>query len=93
MDPLHQRTVGLVRSRGGRGDWNVQQRRQFRQSGGVGSQLGHTDIFHRLKQTRLVVEQQHDSIRGVEQGFALARWFEDRLLLIGYKNLLFVCSW
>ena len=36
----------------------------------IGPQFSHTDVFHDLEQTRLVVEQQQDRIRRVEQSFA-----------------------
>jgi hypothetical protein len=41
-----------------------------------------------VKQTRLVVEQQHNGIRGVEQGPGFTREVEERLFLIGHDNLL-----
>src|SRR5262245_61699995 len=66
------------------------QRRQLCESRGIGTQLGHADVFDILEQTGLMVEQEQSRIRGIEQCFATAGFMFDpvvnRVFAIGFED-------
>ena len=58
----HGRAIGSVGDRRGRYDRQFEQRPQFRQRYRIGPQFHHAYVFHGLKKTRLVVQQQYKSV-------------------------------
>jgi hypothetical protein len=66
------------------------QRRQLCESRDVGAQLGHRDVFDILEQTGLMVEQEQNRIRRIQQCFATAGFMFDpvvnRVFAIGLED-------
>jgi hypothetical protein len=65
--------------------------RQLGESGDIGAQLGHRDVFDVLEQAGLMVEQQQNRIRGIEQRLATAGSMFDpvvnRVFAVGFKDV------
>ncbi len=69
----HQRTVGAIGNGSGDNQGQIDQRRQFRQRRGVGPQIRDRLMsFTFWKRPRLVIEQQQDRIRRINQRFTAA---------------------
>jgi hypothetical protein len=87
----HERTVRTVRNRRCRDDGNLLQRRQFRESRGIGAQLGHADVLHVLEQTRLMIQEQKQCIRRIQERLAAAGSVLDpvvnRVFAVGHKDV------